>query len=117
MNSVILTGRIANDIDVKYTPTQSAALNLIIAVDRPTKEGKKTDFPRVTVFGKQAENCALFTAKGKRIGVEAHIQTGSYQKDGKNIYTTDIIADRVEFLEFKEKEPTPSSVFNGVDPF
>ena len=100
MNKVFITGRIANDIDVKYTPTQTAALNLIVAVDRPDK---KTDFPRVTVFGKQAENCALLTEKGKRIGVEAHIQTGSYQKDGKTVYTTDIIADRIEFLEFKEK--------------
>ena len=71
----------------------------------------------MTVFGKQAENCALFTAQGKRIGVEAHIQTGSYQKDGKTIYTTDIIADRVEFLEFKEKEPTPPAELTSDIPF
>lgn len=116
MNKVILTGRIANDIEVKYTPTQTAALNLIVAVDRPTAD-KKTDFPRVTVFGKQAENCALFSAKGKKIGVEAHLQTGSYQKDGKTIYTTDIIADRIEFLEFKEKEPTPPAELTADIPF
>ena len=101
MNTVILSGRVANDLEVKYTPTQTAALNLVIAIDRPTQD-KKTDFPRVTVYGKQAENCALYSEKGKRIAVQGHIQTGSYQKDGKTIYTTDIIADRVEFLEFKD---------------
>ena len=105
MNTVILSGRVANDLEVKYTPTQTAALNLVIAIDRgKDKEGKDkgTDFPRVTVYGKQAENCALYSEKGKRIAVQGHIQTGSYQKDGKTIYTTDIIADRVEFLEFKD---------------
>lgn len=116
MNKAFFIGRIANDIEVKYTPTQTAALNLIVAVDRPTAD-KKTDFPRVTVFGKQAENCALFTAKGKKIAVEAHIQTGQYQKDGKTIYTTDLIADRVEFLEFKEKEPTPPAELTADIPF
>ena len=116
MNKVFLIGRVANDIEVKYTPTQNAVLNLVIAIDRPTQE-KKTDFPRVTVYGKQAENCEKFTAKGKKIAVEAHVQTGSYQKDGKTIYTTDLIADRVEFIEFKDKEPTPSAELTADIPF
>lgn len=112
MNKTFLIGRIANDIEVKYTPTQNAVLNLVIAIDRPTQE-KKADFPRVTVYGKQAENCERFTEKGRKIAVEAHLQTGQYQKDGKTVYTTDIIADRVEFLEFKEKEPTPPAELNS----
>ena len=112
MNKVFLIGRVANDIDVRYTPTQVASLNLSIAIDRgKDKDGKDkgTDFPRVTVFGKQAENCERFLAKGKKIAVEAHVQTGSYQKDGKTIYTTDLIADRIEYLTKAEKEPTPQT--------
>ena len=116
MNKVFLIGRVANDIEVKYTPTQNAVLNLVIAIDRPTQE-KKTDFPRVTVYGKQAENCERFLAKGKKVAVEAHVQTGSYQKDGKTVYTTDFIADRVEFIEFKEKEPAPPMELTADIPF
>lgn len=115
MNKAFFIGRIANDIEVRYTPTQMASLNLRIAIDRGKDRG--TDFPSVTVFGRQAENCEKFTAKGKKIAVEAHVQTGSYQKDGKTIYTTDFIADRVEFIEFKDKEPTPSAELPADIPF
>lgn len=120
MNKAFFIGRIANDIEVRYTPTQMASLNLRIAIDRgKDKDGKDrgTDFPSVTVFGRQAENCEKFTAKGKRVAIEAHVQTGSYQKDGKTIYTTDFIADRVEFIEFKDKEPTPSADLTADIPF
>lgn len=118
MNRVFLIGRVANDVDVRYTPAQVASLNLTIAIDRgKDKDGndKGTDFPRATVFGRQAENCGRFLIKGKRVAVEAHLQTGSYQKDGKTFYTTDIIADRVEFIEFKE--PTPPVELSSDIPF
>ena len=120
MNKVFFIGRAATDIDVRYTPAQVASLNLTIAIDRgKDKDGndKGTDFPRVTVFGRQAENCGRFLAKGKKVAVEAHVQTGSYQKDGKTFYTTDIIADRVEFLEWKEKEPNPPVELTADIPF
>ena len=77
-----------------------AVAKFSIAVDRMVKQGeeKKADFPRITVFGKHAENCEKFLAKGR-------LQTGSYQdKDGKTVYTTDVIADRVEFLEWGDKK-------------
>ena len=84
---------------------------------------KQTDFPRVTVFGKQAENCERFLAKGRLVGVQGRIQTGSYtNKDGATVYTTDVVADRVEFLEWGDKpagkmteeEPAPEG-FARVD--
>lgn len=65
---------------------------------------KKADFPRVTAFGRQAENCEKFLAKGRLVGVQGRIQTGSYtNKDGRTVYTTDVVADRVEFLEWGNK--------------
>ena len=80
-----------------------AVATFSVAIDRPTKRGeeKKADFPRVTAFGRQAENCEKFLAKGRLVGVQGRIQTGSYtNKDGRTVYTTDVVADRGEFLEW-----------------
>ena len=107
MNSVVLIGRLTRDPEVRYTAsTQMAVASFTVAIDRPVRAGgeKQTDFPRVTVFGKQAENCEKYLAKGRLIGVQGRIQTGSYQnKDGVTVYTTDVVADRVEFLEWGDR--------------
>lgn len=115
MNKFELIGaRLTKDPEVKYTPTQIASCNLLLAIDSGYGEKKRTDFPRVTVFGKSAESLAMYTAKGLRVNVYGHIQTGSYQKDGKTIYTTDLIADRIEYVDFKPKEE-PAPEFSGVN--
>ncbi|WP_251617234.1 single-stranded DNA-binding protein [Senimuribacter intestinalis] len=110
MNSVVLIGRLTRDPEVRYTAsTQMAVATFTVAIDRPVRAGgeKQTDFPRVTVFGKQAENCEKYLAKGRLVGVQGRIQTGSYQnKDGVTVYTTDVIADRVEFLEYANNQST-----------
>ena len=83
-----------------------AVCTFTVAIDRPVRAGaeKQTDFPRVTVFGKQAENCERFLAKGRLVGVQGRLQTGSYtNKDGATVYTTDVVADRVEFLEWGDR--------------
>ena len=105
MNSVILIGRVAQDIEVRYTAGQMAVATFTVAVDRPVKDKEKqADFPRVTVFGKLAENCERYTRKGLRIGIQGRLQTGSYKnKDGHTVYTTDVIADRIEFLEWGDR--------------
>ena len=107
MNSVVLIGRLTRDPEVRYTAsTQMAVATFTVAIDRPVRAGgeKQTDFPRVTVFGKQAENCEKYLAKGRLVGVQGRIQTGSYQnKDGVTVYTTDVVADRVEFLEWSDR--------------
>lgn len=108
MNSVILIGRLTRDPEVRYVPeSQLAVASFTVAIDRPPrKDGpKQTDFPRVTVFGKQAENCERYLAKGRLVGVQGRIQTGSYtNKEGQTVYTTDVVADRVEFLEWGDKK-------------
>lgn len=111
MNSVVLIGRLTRDPEVRYTSeSQMAVATFTVAIDRPVRAGKdkQTDFPRVTVFGKQAENCERFLAKGRLVGVQGRIQTGSYtNKDGATVYTTDVVADRVEFLEWGDKNDRP----------
>ena len=89
-----------------------AVATFTVAIDRPVRAGgeRQTDFPRVTVFGKQAENCEKFLAKGRLVGVQGRLQTGSYtNKDGVTVYTTDVVADRVEFLEWGDRGQGSSS--------
>ncbi|MDD4390302.1 MAG: single-stranded DNA-binding protein [Eubacteriales bacterium] len=112
MNSVILIGRLTRDPEVRYVPeSQLAVARFSIAIDRPPRKdgAKQTDFPRITVFGKQAENCERYLSKGRLVGVQGRIQTGSYKnKEGQTVYTTDVVADRIEFLEWGDKSESPS---------
>lgn len=108
MNTVIISGRITKELNVDYLPTsQLAVCRFNIAVDRgKDKDGndRGADFPRVTLFGRQAETMPNYVGKGCRVAVIGKIQTGSYQdKNGNTVYTTDIIADRVEYIDFKER--------------
>jgi single-strand DNA-binding protein len=106
MNNVVLIGRLTKEPELRYIPeSQNAVATFTIAVDRAFSKEKQADFIRITVFGKQAENCERFLAKGRNVGIQGRIQTGSYKdKEGKTVYTTDVVADRVEFLEWSEQE-------------
>lgn len=128
MNLVVMIGRLTKDPEVRYTSgSQMAVCRFTLAIDRRVKPGeeKKTDFPQVICFGKTAENCERFLAKGRKVAVRGRLQTGSYKdKGGKTVYTTDVIADEVEFLEWGEKngesaketvsEPVPDG-FEALD--
>ena len=106
MNNVVLIGRLTKDPEVRYTESQLAVATFTLAIDRQQKEGKEkqADFPRVTAFGKTAELCERFLAKGRLVGIQGRLQTGSYKnKEGVTIYTTDVVADRVQFLEWGDK--------------
>lgn len=106
MNNVILIGRLVREPELRYTSgSQMAVCRFTLAIDRRVKQGeeKKTDFPNIICFGKTAENCEKFLAKGRKVAVQGRLQTGSYEKDGVKHYTTDVIADNVEFLEWGEK--------------
>lgn len=102
MNSVVLTGHLARDPELSYTPnTQTAACRITLAVDKPKKNGEDqgADFIKVIVWGKQAENCNTYLSKGKQVAVKGRINTGSYKaRDGQTVYTTDVVAEHVEFL-------------------
>ena len=103
MNNVTLIGRLTKDPEVRYTADQMAIAKFTVAVDRFGKE-KQADFIPVTVFGKQAENCEKYLVKGRKVAIQGRIQTGSYtNRDGATVYTTDVVADRVEFLEWGDR--------------
>ena len=107
MNSVSLTGRLTKDPEVRYSQAQMAIASFTLAVDRPYSKDRENsaDFIRITTFGKQAEFVEKYLTKGRLIGVTGRIQTGSYQdKDGNTRYTTDVIADRIEFLGSQNRD-------------
>lgn len=104
MNNWIGIGRLTRDIDVRYAAqTQKAVARFTLAIDDGYGENKKTNFISIVAFGKTAENLEKFSGKGLRIAINGHIQTGSYEKDGQKFYTTDVIADRIEFIDWKGK--------------
>lgn len=116
MNSCCFIGRLTRDPELRYTAsTQTAICTFTLAVGRPGKD--EADFPRIKVIGKAAENCEKHLKKGRLCGVTGHLQTGSFEKDGVKTFTSEYIADRVEFLEWGEKkseDPIPSG-FAEVD--
>ena len=97
MNLVTLIGRLTKKPEVRYTPSQTAVGRFTLAVDRMKKDDG-ADFIPVVVFGKQAENCEKYLDKGRQVAVQGRIQTGSYEKDGHKVFTTEVVADRVEFI-------------------
>ena len=119
MNKVVLIGRMTKDAQLAYTSnTQKAVTKFTLAVDR-INEG--ADFINCVAFGKQAENIEKFVKKGNRLAVSGRIQTGSYEKEGQKIYTTDIIVENAEFIEPKKesnessKEETKQPQFEAID--
>jgi len=124
VNKVILTGRLVANPELKFLAGAGTAVSsFTIAVEKGLSKAKKeefkklgkatADFPRVKVFGKTAEAVANYTEKGKMVLVEGSIQTGSYEKqDGTKVYTTDVLAQHVEFLEWKDNNNSGGNSFN-----
>jgi single-strand DNA-binding protein len=130
MNKVLLIGRLVRDAEVRYTQGAEpmAIARYTLAVDRRKKDENSADFISCVAFGKSAEFAEKYLHKGIKIAVEGRIQTGSYtNKDGKKIYTTDVVVESTEFAESKNSaqqapaEPTADmdegfmSIPDGVD--
>lgn len=104
MNSAQLIGRFTRDPEVKYTDSGTSVVRFTLACDRKySREGEDSaDFISCVAFGKTAEFIEKYFCKGKRMGLNGRIQTGSYtNKDDQKIYTSDVIAESVEFVESK----------------
>lgn len=113
INRVVLVGRLTKDPELKYTPSGVAMARFTLAVNRTfsNQQGEReADFINCLVWRKQAENTANYLKKGSLAGVEGRIQTGSYEgQDGKRVYTTDVVADSVQFLEPRNSQATQNS--------
>lgn len=110
MNSVNAVGRIASDPKISTTQYGTVA-RFPLALDRgKDKDGndRGADFPSIVCFGKLAELIEKYMGKGRLIAVEGRLQTGSYEKDGRKIYTTDVIADKISFLDYAKEDNAAS---------
>ncbi len=107
LNKVMIIGRLGRDPELKYTPSGMPIANLNIATDESyvDKDGNKvdrTEWHRVVVFQRAAENCSNFLAKGSLVFVEGSLQTRKWQdQQGQDRYSTEIKANRVQFLDRK----------------
>lgn len=107
MNIVIIKGRLTRDPEVKYTQSGTATCRLTVAVDRYSKDQEnQADFISCTAFGKSAENIGKYFGKGSEIAVRGSIKTGSYEKDGRKIYTTEVWVEGFEFCGSKAQSQT-----------
>lgn len=102
INRTVLVGRLTKDPELKYTQTGIAVTRFTIACNRAFKNDgeQQADFINCVAWRKTAENTANFLKKGSLCGIEGRIQTGSFEgTDGKRVYTTEVVADSVQFLE------------------
>ena len=124
LNKVILIGRVTRDLELRHTQSGIANVSFSLAVDKGLSRQKReefeaqnrptADFPRIVVWGQMAENLARYCGKGSQIAVVGRVETGSYEdNDGKTVYTTDIVAENVEFLSKSTQDESKSN--SGVN--
>lgn len=114
MNSVILMGRLTADPDVRQSNKGESIAHYTLAVDRRGKDAG-ADFIRCVCFSKAADFAEKYLKKGTKVVVRGRIQTGSYKdRDGRTVYTTDVILDDQEFAESKRAAEEPAQDFAPV---
>ena len=107
MNRVIVMGNLTKAVELRHTATGVAVANFTIAVKREikNKDGEyDSDFINCIAFGNQAEMITKYFDKGNKIAIEGHIQSGSYEKEGKKVYTTDVVVEKIHFVESKQNQ-------------
>jgi len=104
VNKVILIGRLGSNPEVRFTPSGSAVANFNVATneswnDKNGQKQERTEWHRIVVWGKLAQLCGEYLAKGRQVYLEGRLQTRQWQdKEGQTKYTTEVIANTVQFL-------------------
>ena len=118
INNVVLVGRLTKDPELRYSSSNIPMVYFTIAVNRTFADQsgqRQADFISCVAFRKQAENMARFLGRGSLIGVEGRIQTRNYQgKDGNTVYVTEVVADRIQFLESKSSSNRQNNGFDSM---
>ena len=120
LNKVILVGRLTRDPDLRYIQSGEAVANFTLAVDRPftnQKGEKETDFVRIVVWKKQAENCAQYLNKGSMAAVDGRLQLRNYEdSSGEKKQAVEVVAERVVFIGGKKQDnPEISPAYDDSD--
>ncbi|HYV49362.1 MAG TPA: single-stranded DNA-binding protein [Myxococcaceae bacterium] len=104
VNKVILIGNLGRDPEVRFTPSGQAVANFTVATneswtDKQGQKQERTEWHRIVVWGKLAELCGEYLSKGRQCFVEGRLQTREWtDKEGKKNYTTEVVAQNVQFL-------------------
>ena len=119
MNRVILVGRLAQDVDVRYTQSGKAVASFTLAVNRFLGQGQKeADFIPIVAWEKTAETCGNNLNKGQRVLIEGRLQIRSYEtNDGQKRRVAEVIAQTMEFLENKKQDAGDKEPFGGQQVF
>jgi single-strand DNA-binding protein len=112
LNKVMLIGNVGVDPEYRTTATGTAVVSLTLATnekwtDKQGNKQEKTEWHRVAMFNKLAELANQYVKKGSKIYIEGKITTSTYEKDGEKRYSTEIIANSMQFLDSKPKDSEP----------
>lgn len=112
VNKAIFIGNLTRDPETKMMTNGKPRTTFSLAVNRPyvDRNGQRgADFISFTAYDSTAELAEKYLAKGRKVGIEAHVRTGRYEKDGRTIYTTEFIVERIEFLSSAQGGETASA--------
>ena len=101
INKAIIVGRLGREPEMRYTANGNAVTNFTVATDPGFGDKKETEWFSVVTWNKTAEACAQYLDKGSLVYVEGRMQTRSWDKDGTKQYKTELVAERVQFLDTK----------------
>ena len=119
LNNVVLIGRTTRDAELRYTPNNKAVATVTLAVNRTQKNedgSYKADFINLVLWGQTAENFANWIKKGGLVSVVGRIETRNYdnQQTGQKVYVTEVVADRIQFLESKSSSNRQNNGFDSM---
>jgi single-strand DNA-binding protein len=113
MNRVTLIGNLATDVDLREVEGGKRVATFLLAVDRPGRE--EADFLRVSVWERQAEVCAQYLVKGKRVGLDGRLKSSSWDDaDGKRRTSVEVVAHQVQFLSPPDSGAAAEVPFEGA---
>ncbi|EOU1808293.1 single-stranded DNA-binding protein [Clostridium perfringens] len=120
MNKVILIGRLTKDPELRFTASKGTAVSrFTLAVNRSYKNEAgeyEADFISCIAYGKTGENIAQYMTKGRQLAISGNIRTGSYEaQDGTRRYTTDVVVEGFNFIDYSKRENDFGGAFNTTD--
>lgn len=117
MNKVILSGRWSKEIDFKVLDSGKELAKTSIAVEDGYGDRKQTYFFDVEIWGKLAAVVADHSGKGRKVLVDGRLKVEQWEKDGQKRYATKVVAESIEFLDFKEEQSNQYNAKPNNDPF
>lgn len=122
LNKLLLIGNLGKDPEVRFTSGGRAVARFPVATseqwtDQNGERQERTEWHNVVVWGKQAETCGQYLAKGRQVFIEGSVRTRQYDdKDGNKRYITEVIAQRVQFLGGRGGDAPPARGGGGSEP-